>query len=142
METDLTTITRFFKQQTTRDREIAKLVGVLKTIEVNAASARDRLMALLPPTVATGDTPNGGPQRRAGARREPVKVTLSQVEDVRVSLRQLGQAVTIKQLRGAVGLGPKVIAAALRQLAAAGLVTEKRGKWQLASGDAGVDENK
>lgn len=129
--------------QAAHDREIAALVKRAKTLEMGAASLRDSLMALLPPTVATGDVPNGGPPRTA-KKRGPTTVTTEEVERVLAAMLGIDQPVTIKQLRGAVApMGPKTIGAALRVLAERGHVTgPKRDKWTVAPNVAaqqGVD---
>ena len=63
------------------NRDLAKLVQLAKGIEIRAASLRDALMALLPPTVATGETPNGG-RPRAAKKRAAVQATREQADAV------------------------------------------------------------
>ena len=138
-------IIEFLKTQEARDREIAREIARLaqkaKTLEVEAASLRDSLMALLPPTVATGDVPNGGPPRHKAVKRGAVKATAVQADLVLTAMQDIGEPVSVKQLRGGTGLGPKVIGAALRLLFTNGRVEGALpgGKWALSPIEDGDD---
>ena len=112
------------------NREIADLVKQAKSLEVWAASLRDGLMALLPPTVATDEMPNGGQPRK----RKPTTASMDARDKVFCAMRDINQPIRPKQLHGATGLGSKTICAVLRLFVEQGrAVSLPGGKWALSA---------
>lgn len=96
-----------------------------------ASKIMQRTAAFRPPSTEPRDRLTGPPEA-AAPKRKAVTATPQQVFHIHDALVQLhGAAVSIKNLRGATGVGPKIIGSALRALVKAGTVVESpRGKFK------------
>ena len=109
---------------------IAKYAARLKALESKAKALLLDIMKLTNPMYVR--SAEGVVSETLAPKRKAVTASPSQVFDVHNTLVQLnGAAATIKNIRGATGLGPKVIASALRAMIKAGSVVEgPRGRFK------------